>query len=54
MNKADLVNEVTKVVSTKKKAQAEVDCVFESGKNYPAVGFFVERYPLWGPIGPNT
>jgi DNA-binding protein HU-beta len=30
MNKGDLVNEVAKVVSTKKEAQAAVDCVFES------------------------
>ena len=30
MNKGDLVNEVAKVVSTKKEAQASVDCVFES------------------------
>ena len=30
MNKGDLVNEVAKVVSTKKGAQAAVDCVFES------------------------
>ena len=30
MNKADLVNEVTKVVGTKKEAQAAVDCIFES------------------------
>ena len=30
MNKGDLVNEVTKVVSTKKEAQAAVDCVFSS------------------------
>jgi nucleoid DNA-binding protein len=29
MNKADLVNEVTKVTSTKKEAQAAVDCVFD-------------------------
>ena len=28
MNKRDLVNEVAKVVSTKKEAQAAVDCVF--------------------------
>jgi nucleoid DNA-binding protein len=28
MNKADLVNEVGKVTSTKKEAQAAVDCVF--------------------------
>ena len=30
MNKGDLVNEVAKVVSTKKEAQAAVDCVFET------------------------
>jgi len=30
MNKGDLVNEVAKVVSTKKEAQAAVDCVFAS------------------------
>ena len=30
MNKGDLVNEMTKVVSTKKEAQAAVDCVFDS------------------------
>ena len=30
MNKADLVNEVAKVVNTKKEAQAAVDCVFSS------------------------
>ena len=30
MNKGDLVNEVDKVMSTKKEAQAAVDCVFES------------------------
>ena len=29
MNKADLVNEVAKVVETKKAAAAAVDCVFE-------------------------
>ena len=28
MNKADLINEVAKVVGTKKEAQAAVDCVF--------------------------
>jgi nucleoid DNA-binding protein len=28
MNKGDLVNEVVKVVSTKKEAQEAVDCVF--------------------------
>ena len=30
MNKGDLVNEVAKVVSSKKEAQAAVDCVFSS------------------------
>ncbi len=30
MNKSDLVNEVAKVVSTKKEAQAAVDCVIAS------------------------
>jgi DNA-binding protein HU-beta len=30
MNKADLVNEVAKVVSTKKEAQAAVDCVLDT------------------------
>ena len=30
MNKGDLLNEVTKVVGTKKEAQAAVDCVFSS------------------------
>ena len=30
MNKGDLVNELAKVVSTKKEAQAAVDCVFET------------------------
>ena len=30
MNKADLVNEVAKVVSTKKEAQEAVDCVISS------------------------
>jgi len=30
MNKGDIVNEVAKVVSTKKEAQAAVDCVFSS------------------------
>jgi nucleoid DNA-binding protein len=32
MNKADLVNEVAKVTSTKKEAQAAVDCVFATIK----------------------
>ncbi|MCF8083867.1 MAG: HU family DNA-binding protein [Deltaproteobacteria bacterium] len=30
MNKGDLVNEVAKVVSNKKEAQAAVDCVFDT------------------------
>ena len=30
MNKGDLVNEVAKVTSTKKGAQAAVDCVFDT------------------------
>ena len=30
MNKGDLVNEVAKVVSTKKEAKAAVDCVFKT------------------------
>jgi DNA-binding protein HU-beta len=30
MNKGDLINQVAKVVSTKKEAQAAVDCVFDS------------------------
>ena len=30
MNKGDLVNDVVKVVRTKKEAQAAVDCVFAS------------------------
>jgi len=30
MNKGDLVNEVAKVVSTKKEAKAVVDCVFST------------------------
>ena len=30
MNKGDLLNEVAKVVSTKKEAQAAVDCVFST------------------------
>ena len=33
MNKADLVNEVAKVVKTKKEAQAAVDCVFSTITN---------------------
>ena len=30
MNKGDLINEVAKVVNTKKEAQEAVDCVFSS------------------------
>lgn len=30
MNKGDLINEVAKVVSTKKEAQAAVNCVFQT------------------------
>lgn len=30
MNKGDLINEVAKIVSTKKEAKDAVDCVFES------------------------
>ena len=30
MNKGDLINEVAKVLKTKKEAQAAVDCVFSS------------------------
>ena len=30
MNKRDLINEVAKVLSTKKEAQAAVDCVFST------------------------
>ena len=30
MNKGDLINEVAKVVGTKKEAQAAVDCVFST------------------------
>jgi len=46
MNKADLINEVAKVVGTKKEAQAAVDCVFETikkslkkKKNVTLIGF---------------
>jgi nucleoid DNA-binding protein len=30
MTKADLINEVAKIVGTKKEAQAAVDCIFDS------------------------
>ena len=46
MNKADLINEVAKVVSTKKEAQSAVECVIESitkslkkGEDVTLVGF---------------
>ena len=46
MNKGDLVNEVAKVVSTKKEAKAAVDCIFSTitktlkkKKNVTLVGF---------------
>ncbi len=46
MNKADLINEVSKVVSTKKEAQAAVDCMLQSvtdalskGDSVTLVGF---------------
>jgi DNA-binding protein HU-beta len=46
MNKGDLINEVAKVVGTKKEAQAAVDCVLDSvtetlkkGQDVTLVGF---------------
>jgi DNA-binding protein HU-beta len=30
MNKGDIINEVTKIVETKKEAQQVVDCIFDS------------------------
>ncbi len=46
MNKADLINEVSKVVSTKKEAQAAVDCMVQAitdalskGDSVTLVGF---------------
>jgi DNA-binding protein HU-beta len=46
MNKGDLINDVAKVVSTKKEAQAAVDCVLDSitktlkkGQDITLVGF---------------
>ena len=33
MNKGDLINEVAKVTSTKKEAQAAVDCIFSTITN---------------------
>ena len=46
MNKGDLVNEVSKVIKTKKDAQAAVDCVLsaitkalEKGESVSLIGF---------------
>ena len=46
MNKGDLINEVSKVLKTKKDAKAAVDCVFssitkalEKGESVSLVGF---------------
>ena len=33
MNKGDLINEIAKIVSTKKEAQKAVDCIFSTIKN---------------------
>ena len=49
MNKADLVNEVANVVSTKTEAQAAVDCVFESIVNTLKKGDVV----TWWDSGPS-
>ena len=58
MNKGDLINEVAKVVSTKKEAQEAVDCVFSSitkamkiGDTVTLVGFgtFTERDAIHRP-----
>ena len=38
MNKGDLINEVAKLVSTKKEAQEAVDCVFSSITNAMKTG----------------
>ena len=38
MNKGDLINEVAKVVSSKKEAQEAVDCVFSSITNAMKTG----------------
>ena len=38
MNKSDLINEVAKVVSSKKEAQEAVDCVFASITNAMKTG----------------
>ena len=45
MNKGDIVNEVAKVVSTKKEAQAAVDCVFFN--HYQRVEKERCRYTNW-------
>ena len=41
MNKGDLINEVAKVVGTKKEAQEAVDCVFASITNALKTGEYV-------------
>ena len=63
MNKGDLVNEVAKVVNTKKEAQEAVDCVFSSiagalkkGDTVTLVGFgsfkvVQEDCPKWLELG---
>ena len=38
MNKGDLVNEVAKVVRTKKQAQEAVDCIFSTVTKAPKKG----------------
>ena len=38
MNKGDLINEVAKVVSTKKEAQAAVECVFSTISEHSLLG----------------
>lgn len=46
MNKGDLINEVAKIVKTKKEAQAAVDCIFseitkalKKGETVQVIGF---------------
>ena len=46
MNKGDLINEVAKIVKTKKEAQATVDCIFseitkalKKGETVQIIGF---------------
>jgi|PlaIllAssembly_1097288.scaffolds.fasta_scaffold545948_1 nucleoid DNA-binding protein len=47
MNKADLVNEVANVVSTKTEAQAAVDCILESIGKTLKNGDVVHLGRLW-------